>query len=55
LTWSGGRPPYQLETSPRLDPLAPWQIVPVPDDATNAAVPFGEPHQFYRIRGQQIQ
>ena len=50
LTWSGGKPPYQLEQQSTLLPGAPWQPVGEPVTGTTATVPVTGTAGFIRVR-----
>ena len=50
IVWSGGVPPYQLEHTPALPPVAPWDPVGGPTAATNAVVPLTDAAGFFRVR-----
>lgn len=49
LTWSGGRPSYQLQS--RLSLNGPWQNVGQPTNAVRAEVPITEQPTFFRVVG----
>ena len=50
LTWSGGQPPYQLETKASLLPGAQWEALGDPVTGTSASVPLSGPVGFIRVR-----
>jgi hypothetical protein len=51
LTWSGGTPPYQIETSPSMA-AGSWTHLGAPTNATAMTVSTSGPPAFLRIRGQ---
>ena len=50
ITWSGGKPPYQLEKQSALLPGAPWEPLGSPVTGTSATVPITGPGGFIRVR-----
>ena len=50
ITWSGGKPPYQLEKQSALLPGAPWEPLGAPVTGTIATVPITGPAGFIRVR-----
>jgi hypothetical protein len=50
ITWSGGKPPYQLEKQSTLLPGAPWQSLGNPVTGTSATVTITGPAGFIRVR-----
>jgi hypothetical protein len=50
ITWSGGKPPYQLEKQSALIPGAPWEPLGAPVTGTSATVPMTGPAGFIRVR-----
>jgi hypothetical protein len=50
ITWTGGKPPYQLEQRSALLPGAPWEPVGEPVTGTSATVPMTAPAGFIRVR-----
>jgi hypothetical protein len=50
ITWSGGKPPYQLEQRSTLLPGASWDPVGEPVTGTTAMVPMIGPAGFIRVR-----
>jgi hypothetical protein len=50
ITWSGGKPPYQLEKQSALLPGAPWEPLGDPVTGTTATVPITGPAGFIRVR-----
>ena len=50
LTWSGGRPPYQLEIKSSLRPDALWQALGEPVENPSATVSLGGQLGFLRVR-----
>jgi hypothetical protein len=50
ITWSGGNPPYQLETRSALQPGALWEALGAPLTGTSATVPLTGPAGFIRVR-----
>ena len=50
LTWSGGQPPYKLETKSSLRADAQWQPLGDPVTGTSATVTLTGPVGFIRVR-----
>jgi hypothetical protein len=50
ITWSGGKPPYQLERKSALQPEAPWELLGGPITGTSATVPLTGPAGIIRLR-----
>jgi hypothetical protein len=50
LTWSGGKPPYQLEQRPALVPGAAWEPLGAPVTGTSTTVSLTGPAGFIRVR-----
>jgi hypothetical protein len=50
ITWSGGKPPYQLEKQSALLPGAPWEPLGEPVTGTTATVPMTGSAGFIRVR-----
>jgi hypothetical protein len=50
ITWSGGKPSYQLEKQSALQPGAPWKPLGKPVTGTSATVPITRPAGFVRVR-----
>lgn len=50
ITWSGGKPPYQLEKQSALLPGASWAALGAPVTGTSATVPITGPAGFIRVR-----
>jgi hypothetical protein len=50
ITWTGGSPPYGLESTTGL-PATNW-IPVLTTDSTTATIPIGEASEFYRIHSQ---
>jgi hypothetical protein len=50
ITWSGGKPPYQLEQQSALLPGAPWEPLGSPVTGTSTTVPITGPAGFIRVR-----
>ena len=50
ITWSGGKPPYQLEKQSALVPGASWESLGAPMTGTSATVPITAPAGFIRVR-----
>ncbi|MES2707609.1 MAG: hypothetical protein V4726_13525 [Verrucomicrobiota bacterium] len=51
LSWTGGRPPYQVQRSRRLTDG--WEDVGTPTEATSMTLPMDESAGFFRIRDSQ--
>jgi len=51
LGWSGGVPPYQLQTN-IIPALSGWQNLGVPTPQTNMQLPTTTPSMFYRVQSQ---
>jgi hypothetical protein len=51
LTWSGGAPPYQIQTNDSLNP-ATWVNVPSTTTGNSAKVPATAARGFFRVVGQ---
>lgn len=51
LTWSGGTPPYQVQTSLSLSPGS-WTNIGPPTNGNSATVPMSGSSGFFRIAGQ---
>ena len=50
LNWSGGKPPYQVQTAASLQPGATWTPIGSPTTATNLLVPAASPAAFFRVQ-----
>lgn len=50
LSWFGGQPPYQVQTTPTLRADAHWSPVGSPTTATNLLVPTPSPAAFFRVQ-----
>ncbi len=51
LTWTGGTPPYQVETSPSMA-TGTWMNIGAPTNMTSATVTNAGPPAYLRVRGQ---
>ena len=51
LSWSGGNPPYQVQTTADLVNIS-WQNLGSPITDTNLTVPITNTAAFYRVQGQ---